>query len=181
MKHLMIDIETFGNKAGCVINSIAAVEFDIDTGETGKEFYQKISMQTCLDLGMFVQESTIKWWLQQSKEAQEDIFKDCKHIKEVLKNFKEFIDTLTPSELNVWGNSNRFDLGILAQAYYITGSKEIPWKYTLERDVRTLVSFKPDIKSTEEFIGIKHNPIDDCKHQIKYCSKIWNTLNNKNC
>lgn len=177
MKHLMIDLETLGNRAGCVITSIAAVEFDMKTGETGKEFYQKVDIQSCLDLGMFVQGSTIRWWFDQDVKAQQELFVDTKSISEVLFNFKKFVDELKPADLKVWGNSNRFDLGILAQGYYLAKHKEIPWKYALERDVRTLVSFKSQYKKDEIFTGVKHNPIDDCKHQIKYCSKIWNHFN----
>ncbi len=169
----MIDIETLGNKAGCVVTSIAAVEFDINTGETGKEFYERIDIQSCLDLGLFVQGDTIKWWFDQTKEAQQELFKNTQHLVKVLYDFKMFIDGLKPANLKVWGNSNRFDLGILSKAYYAAGQKEIPWKYTLERDVRTLVSFLSKFKEDEVFTGVKHNPIDDCKHQIKYCTKIW--------
>jgi hypothetical protein len=179
MNNLMIDLETLGNRSGCVITSIAGVEFDINTGVTGREFYEKITIQTCLDLGLFIQGDTLKWWFNQDKEAQQELFKDTQNLVKVLYDFKMFIDELKPADLQIWGNSNRFDLGILAKAYYVAGHKEIPWKYALERDVRTLVSFKPEIKRNEPFVGVKHNPIDDCKHQIKYCSKIWNSLNNK--
>jgi len=173
MNHLMIDIETLGNRAGCVITSLAAVEFDMNTGETGREFYERIDIQSCLDLGLFVQGNTIKWWFDQTKEAQQELFIDTQNLMKVLYDFKMFVDVLKPANLKVWGNSNRFDLGILAKAYYAGNHKEIPWKFTLERDVRTLVSFLPKIKENEVFVGVKHNPIDDCKHQIKYCTKIW--------
>jgi len=174
--NLMIDLETLGNKAGCVVTSVAAVLFDLKTGETGDEFYEKIDIQSCLDRGLFIQGGTLEWWFGQSKEAQQELFKDPKNLTEVLHNFRDFIANLNPANLKVWGNSNRFDLGILAQAYYVAGYKEIPWKYTLERDVRTLVSFKPEVKENHVFIGVPHNPIDDCKNQIMYCSEIWNSL-----
>lgn len=177
MKHLMIDIETLGKRPGCVITSIGAVEFDMNSGELGREFYENIDIQSCLDLGMFVQGSTIEWWFNQPKEAQCSLFNNTKNISEVLFNFKKFIQELKPTNLMIWGNSNRFDLGIIAQAYHLAKHKEIPWKYVNERDVRTLVSMNPTIKKNEPFVGVKHNPIDDCKHQIKYCSKIWNLVN----
>ena len=176
MKNLMIDIETLGNKSGCVITSIAAVEFDIVTGETFREFYETVSIDSCLKVGLFVQEDTIKWWFSQDKEAQERMFTDTRNIREVLRELREFMNDIGTKNLQVWGNSNRFDLGILAQAFYACGEKEIPWKFTLERDVRTLVMFAPKIKSDESFIGVKHDPIADCKHQISYCTKIYNKI-----
>jgi len=176
MNNLMIDLETLGNKSGCVITSIAAVEFDLYSGLTGREFYKTISIDSCLKTGLFIQEDTLKWWFDQDKEAQLGMFKDTSSLQNVLHDFRTFITSLGTKDLQVWGNSNRFDLGILAQAYYVNGDKEIPWKYTLERDVRTLVMFVPKIKAAEQFIGVKHNPIDDCKHQISYCSKIYSLL-----
>lgn len=180
-KHLMLDIETMGNKSGCVITSIAAVPFIMESGKSFEDalvpFYQKISIQSCLDVGLFIQEDTLKWWFQQSKEAQEEMFINTKNLSEVLNNFRVYLQNLGIKDLQVWGNSNRFDMGIIAAAYYACGYKEIPWKYTLERDVRTLVSFAPEIKAGEIFEGIRHNPVDDCLYQIKYCSKIWNEIN----
>jgi hypothetical protein len=75
----------------------------------------------------------------------------------------------------VWGNSARFDLGILEVAY--TACKMvIPWQFWNERDVRTLVAFAPEIKANEPFLGDKHDPLHDCLHQIKYCHKTYKTL-----
>jgi hypothetical protein len=45
-------------------------------------------------------------------------------------------------------------------------------------DVRTLVAFAPQIKEHYPFTGTVHNPIDDCKNQIGYCSAIWQKINN---
>lgn len=55
---------------------------------------------------------------------------------------------------------------------------EVPWKYFEPVDVRTLVDlgkrlFDFDPKKTIKFEGDKHNAIDDCKFQIKYCSAIY--------
>ena len=173
--HVMIDLETLGNKAGCVITSIGAVEFNLSTGQTGRTFYHTIDIQSCLDAGLFIQGDTLKWWFQQSKEAQEALFVDTKTLKEVLYLFRTWIQELGIDKLEVWGNSNRFDMGILAQGYYATGSKEIPWKYSLERDVRTLVSRNPIMKEEQvrdTSVYPAHHPIGDCLHQIAYCNNI---------
>ena len=42
--HLMVDIETMGNQSNSAIVSIGAVEFNMATGETGKEFYTNVSL-----------------------------------------------------------------------------------------------------------------------------------------
>lgn len=82
-------------------------------------------------------------------------------------------------DFKIWGNSVRFDVGILETAYRADGreSLTLPWKFRNEMDVRTLVAFAPAIKDHYPFTGVEHNPIDDCKYQIGYCSAIWNKLN----
>lgn len=40
--HVMLDLETMGTKSNTALTSIGAVEFNIQTGECGKEFYSTI-------------------------------------------------------------------------------------------------------------------------------------------
>lgn len=179
MNHLMLDIETLDNKSTSSILSLSAVQFDLENGNLGKQFYEKVSLSSNIKYGLTISESTLKWWLEQPIEVFKEALSGEKDLREVLHEFRLFIQSIGTNDLKIWGNSNRFDCGILQNAYEKTGCKEIPWKYALERDVRTLVSFQPGIKKNEIFIGDPHNPLDDCKHQIKYCVKIYNQLNNK--
>jgi len=48
---VMLDLETMGRKSNSALVSIGAVEFNLETGETGKEFYEVIDLQSCLDVG----------------------------------------------------------------------------------------------------------------------------------
>ena len=45
--HIMVDLETMGRNSNAVICSIGAVEFDINTGQTGREFFAKVDIQSC--------------------------------------------------------------------------------------------------------------------------------------
>lgn len=171
----MVDIETLGNKSNSVIVSIAAVGFDIVTGIMYDEIFLRVNPQSCLDAGLKVDADTIIWWMNQEKSAIDFNFnKEGLNFSAALHEFYKFVETLKPSELRVWGNSARFDLGILENAYNAI-KKPIPWLYKLERDVRTLVEFNPALKEIP-FKGIRHNPLDDCKHQIKYCSAIYKKI-----
>lgn len=69
----MLDIETMGNESFSSIVSIGALEFDIETGKTGKEFYVNVDLQSCMDLGLIVNASTIMWWLNQNEQARKDL------------------------------------------------------------------------------------------------------------
>lgn len=175
--NLMIDIESFGNKSKGALVSIGAVEFDMKTGEIGKVFYEKCSLQSSIDAGLNVNGDTINWWMNQSDEARKEVTSGNQSLSKLLWKFTEFVQSLKPSDLEVWGNSNRFDMGLLEDAYESI-NKKIPWKYVNERDVRTLVSFNPEIKKNTKFEGTKHNPVDDCYFQIKYCVEIYKSIMN---
>lgn len=177
MKHIMLDLETLGTRSNSVIAVIAAVYFDPETGETGKEFYRRINIQSCLDYGLEIDLKTLKWWFQQSFRARKEVFnqEDRIHIQPALRELYYFIKTTDDAIL--WGNSARFDLGILENAYYKI-ENGVPWKHWNERDVRTLSSFAPEIKENTIREGTHHNALDDCYHQIKYCSAIYQKIIN---
>jgi len=170
---VMLDLETMGKKSNSVIVSIGAVEFNMETGETGREFYEVVDIQSCLDLGLKVEGSTIYFWLEQNQKAREAICHEPKHLSVVVQLFHNWMNDCI-QHVNIWGNAARFDIGKLEDANVACGYINNPWYFRSERDVRTLVAFAPDVKTNMPFEGIEHSPIDDCKHQIKYCSEIWN-------
>ncbi len=174
---VMLDLETMGKTSNAALVSIGAVEFNIETGETGREFYRVIDLQSCLDIGLKVQASTIYWWLQQSEAARKRIYAKGENIRDVLVAFHDWMLEGT-EKVKIWGNSARFDIGLLEDAYVACGMDN-PWYFRSEMDVRTLVAFAPYIKANYPMIGVEHDPIDDCKHQIGYCVEIWNLINKK--
>lgn len=175
LEHLMLDIETLGNKGKSVILSIGAVEFDLETGITGKEFHKHISIESCLEDGLQIDADTLMWWFGQDKKAKDKIVNSEKaHLTTVLYAFEDFVIN---KGYQVWGNSARFDCGELQNAYNVVNG-EIPWDFRKERDVRTLVSFAPEVKKNFKFEGVPHDALDDCKHQIGYCVEIWNKIMN---
>lgn len=171
----MLDLETLGNKSNSPILSIGAVEFNLETGETGREFYTTVDLQSCLDVGLKINGSTFYWWMQQSDGARKAICVEGEHILTVLNDFRIWIKDRV-EKVKIWGNGARFDIGILEDAY-VTNHLTIPWYFRSEMDVRTLVAFNPIIKSNYPNIGVEHDPIDDCKFQIGYCHETWLTLN----
>ena len=177
MNHLMIDIETMGIRPGAAIVSIGAVQFDLSTGETGNEFFDIIDLQSSFDMGLKAEAATLFWWFKQSDYAKEKI-QGGSHISKVLLAFSEFFMKSESGYggMQVWGNSARFDLGILETAYK-ANKTPIPWNSWLERDVRTLNFLQPNVRSEIKFEGVPHDPVADCKHQIKYVCEIYKRLN----
>jgi len=171
---IMIDIETMGNGSNSAIVSIGAVKFDMTSGETGDTFYQKVDLQSCIDIGLTVKASTIMWWLDQNEEARKELTKgEHVSITYALNLFSDYCNTKNL----IWGNSPRFDLGIMHDAYRAI-KKEIPWNFRNERDVRTLVGFEPDIKQNYVYKGYAHNALDDCYNQIEYCNLTYKKIRN---
>jgi len=178
--HVMLDLETMGNGSNSVIVSIGAVEFDINTGELGREFYRKIDLKSCLDKGLKINADTLQWWLMQNEAARRMVAEgQGSKIEDALYAFLLFLELLGAKEVKIWGNSVRFDCGILQDAYTAC-NYPIPWNFRNEMDVRTLVAFAPEVKANFPSVGILHDPIADCKFQIGYCTAIWQKLNNIN-
>ena len=91
-QHLMLDIETMGNESFSSIISLGALEFDIETGKTGKEFYVNVDLQSCMDLGLILNASTVMWWMQQNEQARKDLVeKTALPIQKALLEFSLFV------------------------------------------------------------------------------------------
>jgi len=187
-KHLMVDIETLGTRPGKIILSVGAVFFDLATGETGNQFYYKINLIDSINHGFTIDTDTVGWWAAQKpealKEALSGIYNKNNTIHKFVNAFSRWIvSSSDPADIEVWGNSARFDLGML-EPYFEAVKQDFPWRHYKERDVRTLVAFREDIKlkhiTNEAGENITtHNPVEDCFSQIRYCSEIYSTLNNK--
>lgn len=169
--NIMVDIETLSHKSNGVIISIGAVKFDMETGETGGQFYTNIDPESCLKAGLTMSASTVMWWLKQDKVAIDKLMYRQDALGTALHEFGLFCT----GNYCIWGNSARFDLGMLNNAYDAL-NLPLPWKYWQERDVRTLVDFNPDLKKSI-INDLPHDAISDCLYQIKYCSAIYNSIN----
>jgi exodeoxyribonuclease VIII len=175
--HLMIDLETLDTKRTAVILAIAAVEFNLETGEIGRTFYKKIDVGSSWEYGRTIDVNTLKWWLDQPKEALLEQLKDSELYLDVLTALTALTAFIKQfhSDTQIWANGISFDLEILKSAIQFI-CKE-PWKFWQERDVRTLASLNHSIKENMVFKGTAHNALNDCFHQIAYCAKIYQSFN----
>lgn len=183
MNHLMIDIETMGNKPNAPIVSIGAVFFEPSTGELGEEFYRVVSLKSAMDGGAVPDPDTIMWWMQQSEEARTAICdkENAIALWFALSEFSHsFIRNNTdPKKVQVWGNGATFD-NVIMRASYDREDIPCPWHFANDRDVRTIVELGKAIginpRRDIPFEGDKHNALADAKHQAKYVSAIWQRL-----
>lgn len=181
--HLMVDIESMGEKPDAPIVSIGAVFFDPASGQTGPEFYKVISLESAMGWGGVPDASTILFWLKETSEARSEIVMDhAIRLDDALLQFKDFIAENAANgkdTVQVWGNGATFDNVLLENSYARTGIT-CPWKYWNNRDVRTIVELGKAVGYTPRheipFEGEPHKAISDARHQVKYVSAIWQHL-----
>lgn len=177
MTHIMIDLETLGTTYHAPVLAIGAVVFDPDTGEIGKKFYGTIDMAEAVKHGR-TDGATVRWWLQQSEAARQQIITG-KHSPEFV--FDKFYDYLTQfgEDIKVWGNGSTFDITILEFAFPRILEKTAPWKFWNVRDCRTIKELASGVVVFEGTrTGTHHNAIDDACHQAAWVSNAWQALRN---
>jgi hypothetical protein len=178
--NLMIDLETMSTESNAAIIAIGAVFFDADG--LGESYYEKINLQSCIDLGLRIDASTIIWWLQQSEDARKEFFdngKSCK-LNSVLNIFKNFVlfsgkkidNNGRVKDLIVWGNGSAFDIVILRNAYNVCRRTPF-WSYKNERCFRTYKATNPEIKNIPDDRPA-HNALEDAIWQAEYAVEILN-------
>lgn len=178
---LMVDLETLGKSAGCQILSIGACFFN-RTAEgseaIGKKFYAvcRTRGEAQGKLGLRVDESTMRWWEQQSAESR-TVLKLSKlasalDLSEALLEFSAYMGTA--SGIKVWGCGSDFDCSILYAAYDAC-KLQLPWSFWNSRCYRTLKSeLKLVVEAKRE--GVYHNALDDAVHQAKHAAAIFRAM-----
>jgi hypothetical protein len=175
-QQVMIDLETLGNRSNSVITSIGAVIFDQLGPVSGIDpFYATIDVQDSVDHGLQINGSTIEWWFNQDPEVALKMFHNARPLRQVLEDFRDWGTFHGGTSLIMWGNSPRFDLGLLDDAYKKIG-EERWWDFRAERDLRTLLSLAPGVKATTPRVGSAHNSIDDCLTQIEQVRRAYVSL-----
>lgn len=172
--HLMLDLETLGDKSFSIIVSIGAVIFNIETGEILDMYYTPVDIDSSLKFGFRPTGGTIKWWMNQNDVARKKITQPGIQINEMVLQFDEFF---RKNEVKyIWGNSAKFDIGLMCDVYDRLGLN-VPWQFRNEMCYRTLTNLYPNIKKELSYIP-SHDPIEDCQNQITILNQIYKKINN---
>jgi hypothetical protein len=167
--HVMVDLETTGNAAGCGILSIGATTFNHQGVRSREEFYVQIDPDSLHDFP--ADPETLRWWKEQSKEAYNAAWGGKTPLVKALQLFQQFC-LEQKGEIILWGNGAAFDNVILAAGYDNCGIIK-PWSYWNDRCYRTLKNLFPYV-SAFQFEGEKHNALDDAVHQALHCEALLN-------
>lgn len=169
MNHICVDLETLDTRATSVFLSLAAIQFDLE-GNIGKQFKMNVELRDAMKHGLTVGAGTLQFWLEQKPETMKLMFDNPYKLKDVLIGFIGWIEDLGIEKPKVWGNSARFDLGILMNAYE---KLEInaPWNFRDEYCYRTIKNLFPAIQHS--YVGEAHDPLSDCRNQILLLQRIY--------
>lgn len=170
MKHVMIDLETWGVGADAVIIDIGAVVF-----EMGGEVFQPIE---CFDLGVNpegqvdlfkrkIDPSTIMWWMKPEQDAARAAWlkKDKVDYVSAMEGFRQWLSQIS-DDYEVWSNASTFDIAILRNAFNGPGFQEDPpWGFRKENCHRTLKKLAPGVEPPEN--EGKHEALSDALWQAE--------------
>jgi hypothetical protein len=179
---LMLDIETLGTRNNAVVLCIGAMKFNFNERTISDDhFYAKIDISSQVrEYNRRIEGDTLTWWLSQEVKVYEKIVADLTgrvSVKESLELLQEFIGN---KDTRIWGNGSVFDVSKIEDLMIKDEfPKDYLWQYRNIRCARTIASLAPDIRSNMKFEGDPHDPVDDCKHQIKWLLAIADKLNLK--
>jgi hypothetical protein len=172
MTDVMMDLETLSVRPDAVILIIGAVKFN--RNYTYKEyisnkdlfklncFYKRITITSCLEQGLRKDPETEHWWNEQDEDIKYEAIShpDRVSLKQALSEFSKWYG----NSKCIWGKGSSFDCTILGEAYKRC-NMEIPWKFWLVRDLRTIMDLG-NVKMSELPQYNKHHALWDCYRQI---------------
>jgi exodeoxyribonuclease VIII len=169
----MVDLETMGTDPYSPVIAIGAVRFHLGQTKSYEPFYQAITLESAMAVGLRPSAQTITWWMAQSEQAR-TLFKTEDAVALPLA-LDAFTDWLNSRPDNLWGNSAAFDLGLLKDAYKACG-KEVPWQFYRERCYRTLKGLPGMQQYKLKRVGTHHNALDDAISQAVHCRDMLQSM-----
>lgn len=171
---LMVDIETMGvpePNCNVAMVSIAACVFDPHSlAEIEHTFYKRIDLNSGVNRGMLVSESTVEWWSKQSPEAKAELHKPADDLALVMRDFALWLSNIPHKILNVWANDPDFDVNIIRCNMDAVGVNW-PFMFFVNRSFRTLKDDAwpngPSAIPTVDVEGPKHHALTDAIRQAK--------------
>lgn len=169
----MVDLETLGAGNSAVLLSIGACKFlphgqgvDIHAPHRFEVF---VAPQSCVDIGMKMDASTVLWWMDPERGEARDVMMAnlarAVPIQVALSRFNAWLG----QDMPVWGNGATFDNVIMNSAYTLAGVAR-PWMFWNDRCYRTMKSKFPSVKMQRT--GIHHSALADAVSQAEHLQSI---------
>ncbi|ELD68715.1 3'-5' exonuclease [Escherichia coli] len=183
MQHLMIDVELMDEKHTAAITGLSAVFFDPTTGEVGKQFYRRISLDDCMSNGGTVSAHAIQWWLRQPSEVRSQILDDdCQDIELAICDLYGFIiENSDAKYVKTWFGCPSMHSKVIH--HYLDRFAGQCFLEANEQSVITMVTIAEELGLNMNSIikyDFQRNSLAHALHNIKIVSYIWMFLGIKN-
>jgi 3' exoribonuclease, RNase T-like len=169
MQHLMLDLETLGKRAGCVVLSIALVRLSDNA-----RVMINLDLPSQDAVGLHRDEETVEWWGQQPVEVWKQVTENPYPVAEALGYISGWITIGGGADFRLWGYGAGFDLPVLKELY-TRFNIPLPWQHWQEmcaRTVRELSGVDPEAYR----VLPKHNPLNDAMTQAGWLRDGMQTL-----
>lgn len=161
---MMVDIETLGTRAGCVVLSIGAAVFDSESGNVVDSLHLTLQRDAQGAKHMFEDKETLAWWDTQPRAAWLAATQGAVPPSTALFKLDRLVSRRPPARVYCQGQD--FDFPILAELAR-RFDRTLPWKHWQQRDTRTVYDEHGFDAKALVREGEHHNALDDCRHQIK--------------
>lgn len=170
MKSIMVDIEALSTGINAAVLSIGVVAFnEKEVTATGGWAISKEDWHGEID------PSTVRWWMEQNRQAQEYSFRGTLRAIEVALQFADFHRIHGGDE--AWANDPDFDLSILKQWWSrVPVGMKWPVHYREARSYRTLTAEARRLLVPYDHAwkqeATAHNPVDDAANQARVVIEV---------
>jgi hypothetical protein len=162
----MVDIETLGTWAGCVVLNIGYLPFEPREQNTFEELVDVgqtyfLDMDEQVNKGYIINPDTLKWWMKQGTNSQQRVFfphvtNDMEYVFTMLKDKFEDVNDIWSYGYMDWAMLNYMSQKELGE--------ELAF-YRKHTDLRTLTKLM-EFKWGEQPAGmVAHDPLHDCAYQ----------------
>ena len=165
MYAVMIDIETLGTHPGAIVLSVGITGFNRGMKEVYETEYIELDTGEQYNLGMTADPRTVAWWMSQGEVAKR-VFEEGK--KTPVSELIAYMNELGWENVEVWCNGTSFDFPILRELFKRFGH-EAPWKYWMERDMRTVKALAGDTHWAKHKVEalVPHHAGEDSRSQAQ--------------
>jgi hypothetical protein len=171
-KHAMLDLESVSTDPNGAILTIGILLFDPMKDEKD-DFGVNYVVPFAHNKGRTVDLETMKWWMEQSPEAQRASWITGRDAMPATPEHSLYINALMQvfdQVDHIWANDPDFDCVMLKSFFEQHGVK---WNwYRKHRSLRTIKAMF-DVPFIEP-VGEAHNSLDDCKYQARIVRAVYN-------
>lgn len=180
MIHVMLDLETMGQRPTAPIMQVGLVAYDTENPGSTHQARFNIKLETAVAAGAKMETGTVLWWLAaEADAARRNLLKGqekADDLASVLVYIRSYFKRFDGRPVLVWGNGANFDNVLLTEAYKRVG-EEPPWSFRANMCYRTLKNLLPHIQpAAPPLVSTHHDALDDAIYQMEHLKLLLAAL-----